>query len=72
MNIQIPKGLRVRFLIRAPLVLIFTAHGPAYSGGDWERVNRLRWTRFRGEKKAVTGRYTIVHVDAMPGWATEL
>lgn len=62
-------ALRLRYLVREPRVLIFTAWGPAYSGGGWSRVWRVKWEKHRGEKKIMSGRAVILHVLAEPGFA---
>jgi hypothetical protein len=56
---SIAAGVRVRFLVR-------DADPRAFP--QWERVNALRWRNYRGEKKLVSGKVTLIHFLPAVAW----
>lgn len=68
-TIILPRGARVRYLAKQPNTVIFVLGKMRLHTGTWERVWSRKWHSHRGEKKIVSGKTVLVHVDALPGWA---
>jgi hypothetical protein len=60
--------IRLRYLVKSPQTLTFYRGQAELSGGTWQRVWSRKWERYRGEKKIVSGKFTIRHVPAERGW----
>jgi len=74
-RVTVPKGLRVRYLVREPKTAAWVATNDAgtkgawvMAGGDWRRVWSRAWHQFRGAKKIVAGKTVLIEIEPMPGW----
>jgi hypothetical protein len=66
--VTVPRGLRVRYLVREPKVAAWGNGQWVIVGGDWKRVWSRAWHSFHGAKKIVSGRTVLLEVEAERGW----
>ncbi len=63
---SMPRTIRLRYLVKDADV--YSATTGQIHPGEWHRVWSRTWKEFRGAKKVMSGKTTIVALAAMRGW----